>query len=155
MRTIAAEMRGIRFFADMEPGYIELLAGCGSHTVISRGTPLIEQGEHADSFWVIREGRVAVGVRAPGRGLITLETLHSDDILGWSWLLPPYRWRFDAEALDDVHAIVFAADCLREKCLSDPALGFNLTQRFASVLDERLQSARLQVLDLYGNAAAR
>ena len=154
MRTIADEMMEIPFFADMEPGYVELLAGCGGHTVIPRGTRLIREGEQADNFWVIREGRVAVGVLTPGR-MITLETLHRGDILGWSWLLPPYRWRFDAEALDEVHAIVYEADCLREKCLSDPALGFHLTQRFASVLDERLQSARMQVLDLYGDAAPR
>ena len=116
---------------------------------------MIREGTPADVFWAIRGGRASVGVAAPGRGLLTLETLHAGDILGWAWLFPPYRWHFDAEALDDVHAVMFDAACLRQKCEADPALGFHLAQRFAQVIDERLQAARIQLLDLYGHPARR
>jgi len=150
MNTIAGELASHRFFASIEPAHLEVLAGCGRNVVVPAGTTIIRQGAHADAFWALRSGRVALGVVAPGRGLQTLETLHAGDVLGWAWLFPPYRWHFDADALDDVHAIVFDGACLRQKCQDDCALGFDLAQRFAGLLDERLQATRMRLLDLYG-----
>jgi CRP-like cAMP-binding protein len=155
MNAIVDELRSHRFFADMEQDSVEALAGCGRNVVVPAGTALTREGKEADAFWAIRGGRASLGVATPGQGMFVLETLHAGDILGWTWLFPPYRWHFDADALDDIHAVVFDAACLRQKCEVDPALGFHLTQRFARVLDERLHAARMQVLDLYGHAARR
>ena len=152
MTTIADELTAHRFFADMNPAYFEVVAGCGRNVVVHAGTAMMREGAQADTFWAIRGGRASVGVSAPGRGLLVLETLHAGEILGWARLLPPNRWHFDADALDDVHAVVFDAACLRAKCEADPALGFHLAKRFAQVLDERLQAARIQLLDLYGHS---
>lgn len=155
MTTLADELATHRFFTDMDRASVDVLAGCGRNVVVPVGTAMIREGTDADVFWAIRAGRVSLGVNTPGRGLLVLETLHAGDILGWTWLFPPYRWHFDADALDDVHAVMFDAACLRQKCEADPALGFRLTQRFARVLDERLQAARMQLLDLYGHPASR
>ena len=88
----------------------------------------------------------------PGRGAVIVETLaRRATLLGWSWLLPPYRWHFDARALDPVRAIAFDGACLRGKCDADPALGYELMQRFAQVMVERLQATRLRLLDVYGH----
>jgi CRP/FNR family transcriptional regulator, cyclic AMP receptor protein len=70
--------------------------------------------------------------------------------VGWSWLVPPYRWVFDARAVAPTSAMAFDAVCLRGKCDADPALGFDLMQRVARVMYERLQAARVRLLDLYG-----
>ena len=155
MSTIAAELAAHRFFADMDPAAVAVLAGCGRNVVIPAGSAMIREGERSDVFWAIRDGRASLGVDMPGRGLLALETLHAGDILGWGWLFPPYRWHFDADALDEVHAVLFDAACLRQKCEADPALGFHLAQRFARVLDERLHAARMQLMDLYGNPSPR
>ena len=155
MSTIADEIVELRFFAEMSREDVELLAGCGRNAVFDPLTWLVRAGDQVDSFWVIREGRVALGVLAAGRGMVTLETLHRGDILGSNWLLPPFRWRFDAQALDTVHVVAFDAVCLRAKCDADPALGYHLARRFAAQLDERLQSARIQMLDVYGIATDR
>ena len=153
MPGIAEELRDERFFTGLDASALAVLAGCGRNVVVPAGTPLLREGERADAFWAIRGGRATLGITAPGRTPVVLETLHAGDILGWSWLFPPYRWHFDADALDDLHAVVFDAACLRQKCVADPALGFQLALRFAQVLDERLRAARLQLLDLYGRAA--
>jgi CRP/FNR family cyclic AMP-dependent transcriptional regulator len=155
MNGIVDELRTHSFFADMDGTAVEVLAGCAHNVVVPAGTPLIREGRNADVFWAIRSGRASLGVAAPGSGMLVLETLHAGDILGWTWLFPPYRWHFDADALDEVHAVVFDAACLRRKCDADPALGFHLTQRFARVLDQRLLATRMQLLDLYGHAAER
>ena len=151
MNTIAAELTAHRFFAGMDAEHLEVLTGCARNVVIPAGASIIREGAEAGTFWALRTGRVALGVTAPGRGMVTIDTLHAGDVLGWAWLFPPYRWHFDADALDDVHAVVFDAVCLRGKCAADPALGFDLAQRVAAILGDRLNAARLRILDLYGS----
>ena len=85
---------------------------------------------------------------------VTIETIDDGDVVGWSWLFPPYRWHFDARALDVVRAVAFDGACLRGKCDDDHAFGYELLDRFSPVMLERLQATRLQLLDVYGNGAA-
>ena len=103
----------------------------------------------ADEFFVIRRGAVAVETEVPGRGAVTLETLGPGEILGWSWLVPPYRSAFGARALDAVHVIALDGACLRGKCERDPALGFDLLKVVATVFVRRLEETRMRLLDLY------
>jgi CRP/FNR family transcriptional regulator, cyclic AMP receptor protein len=73
-----------------------------------------------------------------------------DEVLGWSWRFPSYRWQFDARALELTHTIALDGKCLRAKCDEDHSLGYEMVKRFARVIIERLQAARLQLLDVYG-----
>jgi CRP-like cAMP-binding protein len=133
---------------------LELLAGCARNVHFDAGEQIFREGEPADAFWVIRHGRVALEAHVPARGPLTIETLEPGEVLGWSWLFPPYRWHFDARALSGVRATAFDGACLRGKCSDDPALGYDLMQRFARVMMERLQATRLRLLDVYGDGRA-
>ena len=79
---------------------------------------------------------------------MTLQTIHGGEIVGWSWLFPPYEWVFDAKAISDVRSIAFDTSSLREICEKNPALGFELMKRFAQVMTMRLTATRLQLLDM-------
>jgi CRP-like cAMP-binding protein len=81
-----------------------------------------------------------------------VQTVGEGEVLGVSWLFPPYRWQFDAHALEPTRAISFDATCLRAKCDEDPALGYELMQRLAETMSRRLRSARIRMLDLYSHA---
>jgi CRP/FNR family cyclic AMP-dependent transcriptional regulator len=141
----------VPFFEGMPADEIALIAGCGRNVHIDEGETIFRQGDAADVFYVLRHGTVAVGNFVPPRGELVIETLESGDLLGWSWLFPPYRSHFDARALSAVRATQFDGACLRDKCAADPALGYGLMSRFAQVLIERLQWTRLRLLDVYGN----
>jgi len=81
-----------------------------------------------------------------------LQTADAGEVVGWSWLFPPYQWKFDLRAIESVRAVSFDGACLRGKCEQDPAMGFDFMKRFAQVFMQRLEATRLQLLDLYGNA---
>jgi len=115
---------------------------------------VFREGDESTHFHLIREGDVRLEIRAP-QGPIAIQTLHAGDILGWSWLVPPHNKRFDARALTRIRAVAMDGVCLREKCDEDPKLGYELLQRFAKIVGERLQATRLQILDLYGDAPQR
>jgi CRP-like cAMP-binding protein len=153
MRTIDQVLAELPVFEGLDPAYLEYIAGCGTNRVFGAGEQLFREGDPADSFFVIRHGRVALEVQAPGRGALMIETLGEGAVVGWSWLFPPHRYSFDARALEQTRTVAFDGACLRGKCEEDRNLGYELMQRFASVMLERLQATRLQLLDIYGQPA--
>ncbi len=155
MRTLEDLIAASPVFAGMAPSHLELIAGCGANEHVPSGAHLFREGQPAERFYLIREGAVALEVDAPGRGEVVIETLHAGDVVGWSWLFPPYRWQFDGCAVEPARLVAFDGLCLRGKCEADHELGYQLMRRFAAAIVERLQATRLQLLDVYGNPVAR
>ena len=114
------------------------------------GESIYAHGDGADRFWVIRHGRVALEIYVPQRGAVTVQTLKEGDLLGWSWLVPPYQHTLDARAQLMTRAVAFDAKCLRGKCEEDPHLGYLMMQKFAQLMVRTLKATRLQLMDVYG-----
>jgi len=131
------------------------VAGCAQNVSFGPGDLLLAEGDPADTLYLLRRGRVAIEGHSPERGPIVIETLGPGAAVGWSWLVPPYRWHFDARAVDAVGAVAIDGACLREKAETDPLLGYELMKRVAAVLLERLQMTRIRLLDLYGTGSGR
>ena len=150
MRTLEEELAEVATLASLTPEHRATLAGCARNCGFETGERIMREGEPADAFYVIRHGAVALETVVPQRGPVVLQTLHDGELLGWSWLVPPYRTAFDARSLGTTRAIAFDGACLRDKCEADPALGYALLKLLSGVFTERLQDTRLRLLDLYG-----
>jgi CRP/FNR family transcriptional regulator, cyclic AMP receptor protein len=107
---------------------------------------LFEDGGRATRFWPIQSGHAALDLHVPGQGRMKIETIGIGELLGWSWLLPPYQWAFRAVATSPVEAFEFDAATVRACCASDPGLGYELTRRLARVVAKRLQATRLRLM---------
>jgi CRP/FNR family transcriptional regulator, cyclic AMP receptor protein len=154
MRALDELIADAPVFAGLEPPALEQIAGCAHNEHVDAGTMLFREGEQAGRFFLIRRGGVALEIAAPGRDALVIATLHNHEVVGWSWLFPPYRWHFDGRAIASTDLVVFDGACLRGKCDADPKLGYELMRRFAASMEERLQATRLQLLDVYGHALA-
>jgi CRP/FNR family cyclic AMP-dependent transcriptional regulator len=139
------------FFKGLNEEYFALIVGCASNMRIDAGKMIHREGEEANHFYLIRSGKVTLQMMTPNKGPIIIETLDEGDILGWSWLVPPYTWHFDAKALELTRMIALDGKCLRNKCENDHHLGYELLKRFADIMMKRLESTRLQLLDIYGD----
>jgi CRP-like cAMP-binding protein len=146
-------VREHRFFAGLDDAFCKLVCRCAKNVRFETGQYLFHEGEPADRFYLLRHGRVALEVTTPGRGAVSFQTVGEDEVVGVSWLIPPYRWTYDAKALELVRAIAMDATCLRQKCEADHDLGYEMMKRFVPVLVERLHATRLQILDVYGTPA--
>ena len=104
MRTIAEYLPEHPFFAGLDESVAALVAGCAVNVHFRPGQHLFHEGEPADAFYVIRHGRVSIEVRTAAGPSVVVDTVHDDDVVGWSWLVPPYRWRFDARATEETSA---------------------------------------------------
>ncbi len=150
MEDLTQIILGHPFFAGLDPEYGRIVCGCARNVRFEAGDYLFRAHAPANELYLLRHGRVALEVTAPERGTLTFQTLGAGEIVGLSWLIPPYRFSYDARALELVRAIAMDAACLRAKCEADHDLGYEMMKRFTPVLLRRLQATRLQILDVYG-----
>jgi len=137
------------FFEGWATQHLQLLVGCASNVRFPSGEYVFREGQEADRFYLLRQGKVALQIDTPRRGPITIQTLEPGEVLGWSWLIPPYFWRFDAKAVEPVHALALDGTCLRAKCEQDHDLGYELLKRFSHLIEMRLQATRIQLLEIH------
>ena len=150
MKDIAQELKEHDFFKDFSSDEIEFIAGCGKNVVFETGEKVAREGDPADTFYLIRHGKLAIEFGMPGNPPIVCQTLEAGNICGWSWLFEPYQWSFDVVSLEKTRAIALNGKCLREKCHKDYKLGFHLMQKVARIFTSRLIHTRMQLMDVYG-----
>ncbi len=138
------------FLKDLPKPYLELLTGCAKNTRTEAGKFLFQAGENADRFYLIRQGKVAVELPAKPHRPLTIQTLGPDELLGWSWLIPPYRWHLAARAVEPVVALAFDGKCIRGKFDKDQKLGYEFYRRFSLIMAQRLEETFLQMLGICG-----
>ena len=151
-RTADELLREHGFLAGVSRETRALLAEVARIVSFDQGALLLREGEDAGTVFLITRGRVAIEIHAPSRGPIVIDTVEPGHIVGLSWMAAPFRWQFDARALEPVEAVAIDAQHLREDLLAHPEAAAELHQRFSAVLLARLQATRIRLLDLYANA---
>jgi CRP-like cAMP-binding protein len=131
----------------MKPEHVKVLAACAMLVQFKEGEFIFREGDPANRFYLLEEGKVSLEFNAKDEASVTIQTIGVGEVLGWSWLFPPYYWHFDARALEPVKAIFFYGTWLREYCEQDHDLGYELMKRMAEVVIRRLQATRQQLLD--------
>ena len=154
METLERLLLGHPFLAGIDPAFGRLLVGCARNARFAAGDFLFREGEPADVFYLLREGSVALEVNVPGRAPLVIATLGAGELVGASWLVPPYRWNNDARATAPARAFGMDAACLRRKSEADHHLGYEMMKRLMPVMVKRMHAARQQLLDVYGSVPA-
>jgi len=134
------------FLHGMSRDHLAVLAEAAADVMFPARHRLCEDGHNATHFWLLQSGQVALDLDVPGQGRMKVETIGMGELLGWSWLFPPYRWAFGAVAASPVEAFEFDARAVRACCESDPVLGYELTHRLAYVVAKRLQATRVRLI---------
>jgi len=148
-------LSGHAFLAGFPPEAIALVAEQAEPATFRPGVLLFREGSPADVTYFITKGSVSIEVHAPNRGPMVVETLRAGQVVGLSWAAPPFRYQFDARAVDEVEVVCVDTARLRVALAENPVLGFLLLDRLAAVILERLQATRIRLLDIYGKSDAR
>jgi len=136
------------FLAGMNPTQLALLSDCAIAVHFKKGQTILREGEMANRFYLIESGKVVLESVEKSSNPLIIETIGAGDLLGWSWMFPPYAWNFTARATEPTNAIFFYGTILREYCERDPSLGYELFKRMAPVILRRLQAARKKMLSI-------
>lgn len=137
------------FCSGLEQSFISYLAGCAEEQQFAPGEYIMRFQQPAEEFHMLLEGQVVLLNQLPGRIVNPFETLTAPNVLGWSWLVAPYRWHFDVKASTNVRSVCVYTQCLLGKMATDTGFGCQIYQRFIEVIVDRLQAARLQGMDIY------
>ena len=137
------------FLEGIRPDLMAVLVGCAKNRRFEAGEYLTREDEEADRFFLVRTGRVALRVRGAREGALTILTVGPGEMVGWSWLVAPHRYRFDAQALEATPAFEFDGRCVRTKCEENPELGYQLLSRISAAMARRLDGLQLRLLDVY------
>jgi len=135
------------FFSGLDDRSKKFLAESAVVREVSAGEVLFRQAESADKFYLLRSGEVSVQVPALMGPALEIQKLRKNQILGWSWLIPPYRWNFQALALEDVGVLEFDGSIILARCEEDPEFGYQVLKLFAALMSERLDAARQKMMD--------
>jgi len=139
------------FFADLAAKHIAHLADTAEAITLKPGRFALRTGEPATRVYIIRSGRLALEIVCHGEKQATIQTLENGDILGWSWMIPPHEWRFDARAVSETELISVDGQYLREQAEDDLALGYTILQHITGVMAQRLAGTRQQLLELFSS----
>jgi CRP-like cAMP-binding protein len=149
LESLARSLAAHPFVSEMSPADVEFLAGCTKNVRFQAGEFLFREGTPASQLFLLREGQVALESHSAARGLVTLETLGSGEVLGWRALFESYQWHLDGRAVTPVLAFAVDGTCLKAKIEREPVFGFAITRRLLFQAHRRLERARLQQLDVY------
>jgi CRP-like cAMP-binding protein len=150
IETMEEVLGSYPFFAGLSADAVQLMAGCASNVHFQADDYIFNEGEAASRFYVIRHGRVTLEIHSPARGALVIDTMNDGEVVGWSWLVPPYKYFCDARAVTPVSLTALDGACLRGKAEADPGLGYQLLKRVTAVMYQRLQSTRVRLFDHYG-----
>jgi CRP-like cAMP-binding protein len=139
------------FLAGMNHTQLTLLTDCAVARHFHTNQKILGEGEFANGFYLVETGKVALESEAGFGKTIPMQILGAGDLLGWSWMFPPYVWQFAARAIEPTTALFFYAAILREYCEKDHSLGYELLKRISAVMVTRLHAAHGQMLSLYCN----
>jgi len=144
--SIDSVIAGHPFLRGLKPEHQRLLAESAMRVSYAPGELIFAEAEPANRFYLIEKGRVSLESRTKDQAPVPVQIIGPGDVLGWSWLFPPYYWNFDARALDPTTAIFFYGTRLREQCEEDSDFGFEMMRRMTAVVIQRLQAARKELL---------
>ena len=135
------------FFSEFSDEDLKFLCECSRTFEINKGQILFRQGENADKFYVVRSGRISIQMPAIMGPTLEIQTLDKDQVLGWSWLISPYKWNFQTKAEEDSELLQFDGTAILARCEQDPKFGYELLKKFAGLMSERLNVARQKIMD--------
>jgi CRP-like cAMP-binding protein len=140
------------FFSEFSDDDLKFLCECSSTREIKKGKILFRQGEHADKFYVVRSGRISIQMPAIMGPTLEIQTLDKDQVLGWSWLISPYKWNFQTKAEEDSELLQFDGAAILARCEQEPKFGYELLKKFAALMSEGLNAARQKMMEEWNPA---
>jgi CRP/FNR family transcriptional regulator, cyclic AMP receptor protein len=142
----------VPIIASLPPGPRERLAAAMARVEVDAGATFMHEGEITKALSIIVRGRVALRLRVPERGAVTILTLDPGDIVGWSAIVPPYRATTSATALEPTELASFPAEELRGILASDAEVAAAFLPPVMETVAARVAATRDQLLDLFRGA---
>jgi CRP/FNR family transcriptional regulator, cyclic AMP receptor protein len=129
-------------FQGLAPEDAERALGLGVRMILSSGAELFRLGDDADRIYLISHGQLRLTMPMQVRGCeqdVLVEERGPGQTVGWSALIPPYRFTLTATAPIETEVISFSREALQRQFLAYPEIGCAVFLNLAAVVGQRLQ----------------
>ena len=151
-QSITEYLSAHEFFSQFRDDDLKFLCECSSMREIKKGQILFRQGEHADKFYVVRSGRISIQMPAIMGPTLEIQAVDEGQVLGWSWLISPYKWNFQTKAEEDSELLQFDGAAILARCEQEPKFGYELLKKFAALMSDGLNAARQKMMEEWNPA---
>lgn len=139
-------------FSGLSEEYVDRLAAHAAEIQVENGTCLFRGGDPARHFYMLIDGEISIEIPAVTGPTLRVQRISPVRVLGWSWLLPPFKWSFNARAEADSRLLEFDGEAVLADCESDPAFGYEVIKRFSALMAERLDAAHRKMMEQWSPA---
>ena len=146
-QNIEQYLAELKLFSGLDAAYLKFLADCARRRELQTEEVLFRYGTPADRFFLVVKGAISVEVPAIEGPPVELQKPGPGEVMGWSWLIPPYRWNFQARAVEPCEVIEFDGEAVLQRCEDAPDFGYQILKRFSALMSERLEFARRKLMD--------
>lgn len=130
------------FLRSVSPEHLALVLRNAKEVEFAKGEIILTEGEPANRFFLIESGRVIIEAREGN----SVQTLGPGEVLGWSWLFPPFSWNFSARAMEPTKCVVLDGGHLLVTAEENPAFGYDMMRRISQIVIGRLQATREKLM---------
>lgn len=145
MKTLDSIVMSHPLVSTMSPEHQQLLCKNAREMDFKTDEIIFRQGDPANRLFLIQSGKIVLEAHEPGR-TVAIQTLGAGDVLGWSWLFPPFSWNFQARALEPSRAIILDGAHLLVTCEENHDFGYDLMKRISQLVINRLQATRHELV---------
>ncbi len=140
-------LRKNTFFDDLSDEHLRELLDLARLQSIPAGEHFMRIGDPATYLAVLRQGVANLGVMSEGGRVVVVDKLERHAVIGWSAIVPPHEWSYDAVALSELDFVLFDAVRLREKCEREHKFGVQMMTCIARTITRRLTATRMSLLN--------
>ena len=140
-----------QFFSGLNPTFLKLIEDSASIETFDSHDYLFYEGDPAPHFYLVLEGLIGIQIFGGEAGFINIQKLCPGEIIGWSWLLPPYNWFFSGEVLESCRVVKFDGEKLRNICDDNHDFGYEMARRLTSIVTQRLSETRSKLVAYKGS----
>jgi len=151
-QSIQKELAAAPVFKGLADDYVKRLAAHAEAVEVDNGTVVFRAGDPAERFFLLVDGEVSIEIPAVAGPRLQVQRLAPVRVLGWSWLLPPFKWSFNALAETDCKLLAFDGKAVLADCDADPAYGYEVIKRFSGLMAERLDAAHKKMMEQWSPA---
>lgn len=139
-------------FSGLSDDHLAFLAENAVEAAFGDGQIVARQGDRADRFLLVLEGELVVEVPAITGPKLEITHLGPGHVFGWSWLIEPYTWHFNARAVGPIRVLDFDGPAILSHCEEDAQFGYALFKRFSALMAIRLEAAQRKMMDVWSPA---
>lgn len=126
----------------LAPAEAESVLAVGKRMVLTAGAELFHLGDTAECIYVVVRGRLRLTLPMQVRGKeedVLVEERSGGQTVGWSALIPPYRFTLTAAAELETELVALPREALNAYFGGHPETGYTVSCNLSSVVGQRLQ----------------